>query len=355
MNMRDMTEGGRIRVRSCGLKSPLTNRPVFRIEDRDGRVLRRISSARGPEEAAAHYWRATGADAKFAPAMPEQPTDASLGRALGRRIDAARTVRGKAAGDRLAMQTHELPLPGVIPAESDVAEADPAPEAVQTAKANPPTTAARRRTARPKPQPEDLFQAALPDPVAEPMTDPAPEPPEAPAPSVDQAPPAPEFVVQPEPVVQAEPVAEPGFIAAPEPEPAPEPELPGPYHLDPGAVMLQQVDYRNLRPTDRADAYLYHVTNRGEANTALENGLVVSAQDPIILTERPGVAYWLSVLAEDFDFILDGPADFVVLRMRRFTVEELLEADPHASRSAGCACYLLTGGPARGRDASPAA
>ncbi|WP_419731077.1 hypothetical protein [Lichenicola sp.] len=117
-------------------------------------------------------------------------------------------------------------------------------------------------------------------------------------------------------------------------------------------VMLQQVDHRNLRPTDRTDAYLYHVTNRGEANTALENGLVVSAQDPIILTERPGVAYWLSVLAEDFDFILDGPADFVVLRMRRFAIEALLEPDPHASRSAGCACYLLTGGPARGRDAS---
>jgi hypothetical protein len=119
----------------------------------------------------------------------------------------------------------------------------------------------------------------------------------------------------------------------------------GPYHLDPQTVLLQRVDHRNLRPTDRSDSYLYHITNGGEAAAALENGLVVSAQDPIILTERQGVAYWLSVLAEDFDVILDGPADFVVLRLRRIAVELLLEPDPDASRSAGCGCYLLTGGP----------
>ena len=50
------------------------------------------------------------------------------------------------------------------------------------------------------------------------------------------------------------------------------------------------------------------------------------------------------MLAEDYDVIMDGPADFVVLRVRRHAVTELLEPDPDASRSAGCSCYLLTGG-----------
>ena len=116
--------------------------------------------------------------------------------------------------------------------------------------------------------------------------------------------------------------------------------------LDADTVSLQRVDARTLRPSDRADGYLYHVTNAADAAVALRDGLGVSGSDPLILTERQGVAYWLSVLAEDYDYILDGPADFVVLRLRRQPVEELLEVDAHASRSAGCPCFLLTGGAA---------
>ena len=111
-------------------------------------------------------------------------------------------------------------------------------------------------------------------------------------------------------------------------------------------VSVQRVDPRALRPTDRADDYLYHVTSGSDAALALSDGLRVSASDPVMLSERQGVSYWLSVLADDDDAILDGPAAFVVLRMRRMAVEPLLEHDPHASRSAGCACFLLTGGAA---------
>ena len=120
----------------------------------------------------------------------------------------------------------------------------------------------------------------------------------------------------------------------------------GPPVLDFDTVSLQRVDPRTLRPNDRPDGYLYHVTTAADAAVALRDGLGVSASDPLILSERQGVAYWLSVLAEDYDYILDGPADFVVLRLRRLPVEDLLEVDARASRNAGCPCFLLTGGAA---------
>ena len=305
MSARELIDSSRIRARPAGLTSPITGRPVFRIEDESGRILRRVSSARTLGEAIAHYWRGIGGDAKLSPAMPEPPTDA----ALRRRIDRARSARGRGPADRDAMRTHELALPEpdpeTEPAEPDGTGASPAP---------PPAPVAKRREPRPAPPTLDLFEPAEP---------------KMPGSAIAQA---------PEPVPEAEPEPE----AKPEVEP--EQDVRGPYHLDPHAVLLQPVDHRNLRPTDRSDSYLYHVTNRVEATSALQSGLVVSAQDPVILTERQGVAYWLSVLAEDFDVILDGPADFVVLRMRRLAVETLLEPDPDASRSAGCSCYLLTGG-----------
>lgn len=332
MNARELTNRSRIRVRSAGLISPITQRPVFRIEDETGRTLQRISSARTIGEAIAHYWRGTGCNAKLAPAMPEPPSDATL----RRRIDRARSARGRGAVERESMLTHELPLPeldvdtvpAVMPDEAEQEQAAPARR---------PAPAGKRREPRPAPPTADLFGTSEPDvpsaatetvlPEAE--TTPEPEP-------------------EPEVAAESEAVAEPEPEATPEPEAVsePEPDVRGPFHLDPDAVLLQQVDHRNLRPTDRSDSYLYHITNRAEATTALQSGLVVSAHDPVILTERQGVAYWLSVLAEDFDVILDGPADFVVLRMRRLAVEALLEPDPDASRSAGCSCYLLTGGAA---------
>ncbi|MGI4956084.1 MAG: hypothetical protein ACRYGI_00580 [Janthinobacterium lividum] len=352
-----MTNSSKIRVRQSGFISPVTRRPIFRIEDQQGQVLRRISSARNPDEAVAHYWRSAGSDAKFDVAMPDQPSDASL----RRRIAAARTGRASGTAGRVAMQTHELPLPELdLPTPPDAIETPP--EDIETSVPVRAATTPKRRASKAKPQPEDLFQPVQPEPepkaVESAEAEPTASEPAATEPTVaEPAQPEPE-ISEPEmpehdaPEPQPEPV-----LAQAKPEPAPEqvtasrpePDTSAPYHLDPQTVMLQQVDHRNLRPNDRTDAYLYHVTNRAEATSALDNGLVVSAQDPVILTERPGVAYWLSVLAEDFDFILDGPADFVVLRMRRFAVETLLEPDPHASRSAGCACYLLTGGPAQER------
>lgn len=317
-----MTKSNRIRARHAGFISPITRRPIFRIEDEAGRLLRRISSARNLGEAIAHYWRGAGRDAKLASAMPEPPPDASL----RHRIDAARSARGRGPAIHEAMRTHELPLPSpelVEPAVPLAMPDEPVHEPVEAVQR--PTVVRKRREPRPKPPIADLFE--LPPDVPEPEQ---PEPPEPVVETVAEAPP--------------EPVSEPEPVSRPEPAPEPEPDEAAPYHLDPHAVMLQQVDHRNLRPSDRSDSYLYHVTNRAEAAVSLDSGLVVSAQDPIILTERQGVAYWLSVLAEDFDVILDGPADFVVLRMRRFAVEELLEPDLDTSRSAGCSCYLLTGG-----------
>ena len=330
MNAHELTNRSRIRVRSAGLISPITQRPVFRIEDETGRTLRRISSARTIGEALAHYWRGTGCNAKLAPTMPELPFDATL----RRRIDRARSARGRGAVERESMLTHELPLPeldidavpAVVPDEAEQEQAAPARR---------PAPAGKRREPRPAPPTGDLFGTSEPD---------------VPSAAVETVLPEPETTPEPVPEVAAEPeaVAGPEPEAIPEPDAVsePEPDVRGPFHLDPDAVLLQQVDHRNLRPTDRSDSYLYHITNRAEATTALQSGLVVSAHDPVILTERQGVAYWLSVLAEDFDVILDGPADFVVLRMRRLAVEALLEPDPDASRSAGCACYLLTGGAA---------
>jgi hypothetical protein len=280
----------RIRARRIGVPTSLAERGAYRIEDEHGEVLRKIRDVRNAEEAIALYWRALGT------AMP----GAMMSKDLDRRISRARAGIGRAA-----MQTPELPF-GLDP---DANPADSAPDAARTSKRGGAT-----RPAESVPQ-TDLF-------AEEPTVD-----------ATDEA-------FQPAEAIAAEPEP-PG----PEPEPEREPERePEPHVLDAQAVMLQRVDPRNLRPTDRPDSYLYHVTNGPDAEAALTHGLSVSVSDPIILTERPGVAYWLSVLAEDYDYILDGPADFVVLRLRRVAVEDLLEHDPHASRSAGCACYLLTGG-----------
>ncbi len=75
----------------------------------------------------------------------------------------------------------------------------------------------------------------------------------------------------------------------------------------------------------------------------LQSGLPCSFDDPIILTERGGIPYWMSVLAEDFDDILDGPAAVTVLRVRRRAVQNALESDADSSRAAQAPCYLLTG------------
>jgi hypothetical protein len=273
----------RINARLDGHVDPQTRSRGFRIEDETGRVLRKIHGARTPQEAVALYWRVVGA------AMPE----AMMGKDLDRRIS-----RARAMASRGAMQTQELPFEPIPPGDETEAAEEGSPASFPVRRGR------LRKTSAPVPQ-IDLFGGD--ETAAAPSTD---------------APPA---EVQP----------------APSPEARPEPRF-----LDVETIMLQRVDPRNLRSTDRADGYLYHVTNSPDAETALRQGLAVNPFDPMILTERQGVAYWLSVVAEDYDYIMDGPADFVVLRMRRLAVDELLEPDAHASRSAGCPCYLLTGGAA---------
>ena len=71
---RSVSNSSRIRARQTGLVSPASRRPVFKIEDAAGRVLRRIGTARHAAEAVAHYWRTTGCDAKLTPAMAEPPS-----------------------------------------------------------------------------------------------------------------------------------------------------------------------------------------------------------------------------------------------------------------------------------------
>ena len=300
---------GRVRARVDGAPGQ-PDRQVFRIEDEGGQVLRRVRDARHPQEAIALYWRAVGA------ATPGATMSKDLERRIGR-------ARARAA--RSVLQTEELPF-----------EAAPAaPEATAGEAAAQDAAPARRMHPRPAPTPQDdLFEAAKTamsdDPVDD---DPADD-----DLAVDEA--APDEAASDEAADPEPPASPPAAAAMPGPAPSGDPE---PRLLDPSDVLLQRIDPRNLRATDRADAYLYHVTNGPDAELALKQGLLVSTSDPMILTERQGVGYWLSVLAEDYDYILDGPADFVVLRLRRMTVEELLEPDPHASRSAGCPCYLLTG------------
>ena len=273
---------GRPRVRA----SAYANAPsgIFHIKDASGATLRTIRGARHGQEALALYWRALGST------LP----GGTMNDTLGRRIRAHRHPKHD------AMQTPQLPFEEDLSAEEAASRQASAQTLAQP----------RRRDPHPASDPvsqTDLFDGSAGGDADEPEPSPAPS---------DDAP------------------------------ALPAPSRPEPHLLDPEEIMLQQVDARNLLPTDRADNYLYHVTNGPDAELALRQGFMVSASDPIILTERQGVSYWLSMLADDYDYILDGPASFVVLRLRRLAVEALLELDPQATRSASCPCFLLTGGAA---------
>ena len=106
---------------------------------------------------------------------------------------------------------------------------------------------------------------------------------------------------------------------------------------------LAIVNPHPIRANDRPDGYLYHLTSPNEAKLLLQSGLPCSFDDPIILTERGGIPYWMSVLAEDVDDILDGPSAVTVLRVRRRAVQNAIESDADSSRAAQAPCYLLTG------------
>lgn len=137
--------------------------------------------------------------------------------------------------------------------------------------------------------------------------------------------------------------ASPPTINPPPPAP-PKPRAPPPRrqvaHLDAEALQLARIHYRGLQASDPADSYLYHITTEQNAEAALRDGVSISRRHPLLLTERGGVPYWLALLADDDDA---SAADIVVLRMKRFMVDDLIEDDPDSTRSSGSPSYLLTG------------
>ncbi|GBQ28664.1 hypothetical protein AA13594_1074 [Gluconacetobacter azotocaptans DSM 13594] len=138
--------------------------------------------------------------------------------------------------------------------------------------------------------------------------------------------------------------AEPAAVA-----PAPAPPATPPRrvaHLDAGEIQLARVHYRGLQPSDPPDSFLYHIASSRHAEQMLRDGLDLNPRQPLPLTERGGVPYWLSLLVDDADVMMDGAEeeDIAVLRLKRFMVDDLIEDDPDATRSSGVACYFLTGG-----------
>ncbi|WP_220790030.1 hypothetical protein [Gluconacetobacter tumulisoli] len=134
---------------------------------------------------------------------------------------------------------------------------------------------------------------------------------------------------------------------APEPAPVPPPAPPRRQvaHLDAAEIQLARVHYRGLQPSDPPDSYLYHIATARDAEHMLREGLDLSPRQPLLLTERGGVPYWLSLLVDDADLQAEGPEDDIaVLRLKRFMVDDLIEDDPDSTRSSGTPCYFLTGG-----------
>ena len=257
--------------------------------------------------------------------------------------------------------------PAELPA-ADAASLFDAPDAsaVEAAAPAPPRAAPRRRSPRVTPVdagtpdgPESrpgLAGASTPDatlPGNRDATTTVPDQPTAAAsPAVLPVPvegpaPAERPVVGEDPVAAAEP--EVPQVAASEPrpaEPAPKVAAPGPARpltITASDAALAVINPHPIRANDRPDGYLYHLTSPGEAKVLLQSGLPCSFDDPIILTERGGIPYWMSVLSEDFDDILDGPAAVTVLRVRRRAVQNAVEADADSTRAAQAPCYLLTG------------
>ncbi|MFT8677125.1 MAG: hypothetical protein ABF821_02005, partial [Gluconacetobacter sp.] len=111
-------------------------------------------------------------------------------------------------------------------------------------------------------------------------------------------------------------------------------------HLDAETLQLARVHYRGLQASDPADSYLYHITTNENAEAMLRDGVTMSRRHPLLLTERGGVPYWLSLLADDDDA---SEADIAVLRMKRFMIDDLIEDDPDSTRSSGSPSYFLTG------------
>ncbi|GBQ82218.1 hypothetical protein AA13595_0858 [Gluconacetobacter johannae DSM 13595] len=275
------------RVRPAGLTDRRTGLTAFRIEDARGRQVARIAATHGAQ-ALALYWRGRGCR-ELAGILPGYGPDDRLRRS----IDMARS---RLSSDDM----NELPLP-----EGAAGRQSPRPRVPRAA----------RRPAAGIAQ-DDLFQARAP--VAMPA-EPAPL---APAPAS----------MTPAPAAPVAPTAPPRRRVA---------------HLDAGDIQLARVHYRGLQPSDPPDSFLYHIASSRNAEQMLRDGLDLDPRQPLQLTERSGVPYWLSLLMDDADPPMDEPEeeeDIAVLRLKRFMVDDLIEDDPDATRSSGVACYFLTGG-----------
>ncbi len=119
----------------------------------------------------------------------------------------------------------------------------------------------------------------------------------------------------------------------------------GPPVIGAAEAGLATINPHPIRATDRPDNYLYHLTSPAEAQILMQDGLPYSVDDPLIFTERGGIPYWMALLAEDVDDILDGPVAVAVLRVRRRAVQNYLEPDADSTRAAQAQCFLLTGVP----------
>ncbi|MBB2204177.1 hypothetical protein [Gluconacetobacter takamatsuzukensis] len=177
----------------------------------------------------------------------------------------------------------------------------------------------------------DTAELPLPEPVRT-AAQPAPRRPRTPRP-VREATGQGQNDLFASPLPTAEPPAEP-------PKAEPPPPRRQVASLDAETLQLARVHYRGLQASDPADSYLYHITTDENAEAMLRDGLTMSRRHPLLLTERGGVPYWLSLVADDDDA---SEADIAVLRMKRFMIDDLIEDDPDSTRSSGSPSYFLTG------------
>ncbi|GBQ63234.1 hypothetical protein AA103196_0533 [Ameyamaea chiangmaiensis NBRC 103196] len=128
---------------------------------------------------------------------------------------------------------------------------------------------------------------------------------------------------------------------APEAPALAEPPPPVSGLLSPDDVpVASMAQFQGFRGSDPADSYLYWVATSEQAEAVTVDGLPYGPDSPVLLTERPGVAYFLSLILDD-----DVPPDAVaVLRVRRLLVEPHLEPDPDTTRRADATCYRLASG-----------
>lgn len=112
-------------------------------------------------------------------------------------------------------------------------------------------------------------------------------------------------------------------------------------HLDAEELRLSAVPASGFSPQAAPDSWLYLVEEPDTASQFLTNGLPLRKSHPILLTERGGVAHWLTKMTDDPPGLFATTP--VVLRLRRAMVAEWLEPDPDHTAEFSAPCYLLSG------------